>query len=202
MSEFQTIEEIDEMVRRCNELKPDLVAITGDLVDGDVPTLGPAVSGLRGLKSRYGTHFITGNHDFYSGDLAWSAALTGMGVNVLRNRRVEIGDAGGSLDLIGVDDWSQSVRGYDLESATAGRDPSRAGVLLAHQPRGFEEAVAKGIGLQLSGHTHGGQFFPGTAAISMIWNFSFVSRRTSTREYFRNNWKIGNGCAIRGRIDP
>jgi uncharacterized protein len=163
---------MDEMVRRCNDLKPDVLAITGDLVDGDVPTLGPAVAALRALKAKYGSYFITGNHDFYSGDREWSEALTGMGLNVLRNRRVEIGDAGGSIDLVGVDDWSQAVRGYDLEKAIAGRDPSRGAVLLAHQPRGFEEAVAKGIGLQLSGHTHGGQFFPGTAIAPMLFTYN------------------------------
>jgi predicted MPP superfamily phosphohydrolase len=97
-----------------------------------------------------------------------------MGIGVLRNRRVVIGEGRESFDLIGVDDWNGARRrmtsgGYDLEQATAGRDPDRAAVLLAHQPRGWSDAAAKGIGLQLSGHTHGGQFFPFTLVVAAMW---------------------------------
>jgi predicted MPP superfamily phosphohydrolase len=160
-------------VRRCNALKPDLVAVTGDLVDGSVTDLGPHVAALRNLGSRFGTFFITGNHEYYSGDEEWCTALEGMGLTVLRNRHVTLGDAGGQLDLVGVDDWSAGVergrRAYDLDRALAGRNKDRAAVLLAHQPRDFEKAVQNGIGLQLSGHTHGGQLFPGTLFIPMLW---------------------------------
>jgi predicted MPP superfamily phosphohydrolase len=97
--------------------------------------------------------------------------LPGFGMTVLRNRHVTIGDAGGSFDLIGVDDWGSRwfAGGYDLEQATAGRDPDRASVLLAHQPNGIEGAAEKRIGLQLSGHTHGGQMFPGNLVGELIW---------------------------------
>ncbi len=166
---------MEELVHRCNALKPDLVAITGDLVDGTVDALGEAVATLRDLKSRYGTYFVTGNHDYYSGDKQWAAALTRMDMNVLRNRYVRIGDAGASLDLVGVDDWGARTRGggggYDLERAIAGRDPSRAAVLLAHEPANFETAALKGMGLQLSGHTHGGQLFPGTVLVRLRWPY-------------------------------
>ncbi len=163
----------DEMVARCNALKPDLVAVTGDLVDGSVEVIGPSVAALMNLKTRFGTYFVTGNHEYYSGDVEWTEALTKMGVEVLRNRRVEIGDAGGKLDLLGVDDWSgRGARGgYDLNRAMEGRDPERAAVLLSHQPRNFANVVKRGIGLQLSGHTHGGQLFPGTVLISLIWEY-------------------------------
>ena len=164
---------VEEMVRRTNALKPDLVAITGDLVDGDVDQLAEAVAPLRDLKSRYGTFFVTGNHDYYSGDVQWSAALSRMGIQVLRNRLVRIGDAGASFDLVGVDDWgARNMRprgGYNLERAIAGRDPDRASVLLAHEPANFETAAERGMGLQLSGHTHGGQLFPVTALVSLRW---------------------------------
>ncbi len=154
---------VEELVRRTNALKPDLVAITGDLVDGDVDQLGEAVTPLRNLKSRYGTFFVTGNHDYYSGDVRWAAALSRIDIQVLRNRRVRIGDAGASFDLVGVDDWGArnlARGGYNLERAVEGRDPDRASVLLAHEPANFETAVESGMGLQLSGHTHGGQLFP------------------------------------------
>lgn len=166
---------LEELVRRSNALRPDLVAVTGDLVDGTVPHLAPAVSALRDLTSRYGTFFIMGNHEYYSGDREWAAALTDMGLQVLRNRTVTLGDAGGRLDVVGVDDYGQRDaphgRGYNLDKALLGRDPAHAAVLLAHQPRGVEEAMAQGMGLQLSGHTHGGQMFPITLLVDATYRY-------------------------------
>lgn len=167
---------MDELVRRANALRPDLVAVTGDLVDGDVPTLGESVAALGNLRSRFGTYFVTGNHDYSSGDVAWCTFLEGLGVTVLRNRRVRLGDAGGALDLVGVDDWSSGRRtgrsAYDLDRALAGREPDRAAVLLAHQPANFRVAAAQGVDLQLSGHTHGGQLFPMTLLVQQVWEHS------------------------------
>ncbi|NOK12889.1 metallophosphoesterase [Corallococcus exercitus] len=162
---------MDELVRRANALKPDLVAITGDLVDGTVPDLRHSVAALQNLQARAGTHFITGNHEYYWNASTWADALTGLGVTVLRNRHVTVGDAGGAFDLVGVDDWSMrnGPKGYNLDAALAGRDPGRAAVLLAHQPSNWDVAAKAGMGLQLSGHTHGGQFFPFTVAVSAIW---------------------------------
>lgn len=162
---------LDQLVATANSARPDLVAITGDLVDGSVSALGRYVARLRNLQSRFGTYFVSGNHDYYSGWEEWSHALEGMDFEVLRNRSVAIGGPGASFDLIGVDDygtkWARS--GYDLERATAGRDPARASVLLAHQPSGFEEVAERKLGLQLSGHTHGGQMFPGNLVGDVIW---------------------------------
>ncbi|HYI00761.1 metallophosphoesterase [Hyalangium sp.] len=164
---------MDALVEQCNVLKPDLMCITGDLVDGSVSELGHAVSALSNLRSRHGTFFVTGNHEYYSDDEAWTEALERMGVSVLRNRYVRIGEPSASFDLVGVDDWGASRSGYakryDLARAVAGRDPERPAVLLAHQPANWREAASAGMGLQLSGHTHGGQFFPFTLAISAIW---------------------------------
>jgi predicted MPP superfamily phosphohydrolase len=163
---------LDELVDRANSCKPDLVAITGDLVDGSPKYIGSVVEGVTRLKSRFGTYFCTGNHDYYSGCEEWVSELHGWGVNVLRNRRVVIGDAGGSFDLLGVDDWGargMTVHDYDLDKAMDGRVADRASVLLAHQPANFDEVAARGIDLQLSGHTHGGQTFPATGVASLIW---------------------------------
>ncbi|MFT3707705.1 MAG: metallophosphoesterase [Archangium sp.] len=162
---------LDQMVATANGAKPDLIAITGDLVDGTPAALGRYVARLRNLKSRFGTFFCSGNHDYYSGWEEWARELEGIDFEVLRNRGVVIGDPGASFDLIGVDDYGArwAPNGYDLEAATRGRDPERASVLLAHQPSGFELAASKRIGLQLSGHTHGGQLFPGNLIGDVIW---------------------------------
>ncbi|WP_224365003.1 metallophosphoesterase [Hyalangium versicolor] len=167
---------MDAMVAQCNALKPDLVCITGDLVDGSVEDLGHAVGALTNLRSRYGSYFVTGNHEYYSGDEEWTEALERMGIPVLRNRFLRIGEPNASFDLVGVDDWSAGRfgggQGYDLKKAVAGRDPDRAAVLLAHQPANWKEAREAGMGLQLSGHTHGGQFFPFNLAVSAIWDYA------------------------------
>ena len=144
--------------------RPDLVVVTGDLVDGSVPHLGEAVSALGRLAPRFGKYFITGNHEYHSGDDAWADFMARQGFQVLRNRTVQVGDAGGTFDLVGVDDWSggrrRGKKGYDLDLALQGHHPDRAAVLLAHQPKQVIEAAEHGVGLQLSGHTHGGQIFP------------------------------------------
>jgi uncharacterized protein len=165
---------LEDMVQRCNALKPDLVAVTGDLVDGTIEQLAPTISALQKLRSRWGTYFITGNHEFYSGDVVWCAELERMGLTVLRNRWVTLRDGAARLDLVGVDDYGhrERPRGWNLEAAVAGRDPETAAVLLAHQPQAVDEAMQKGIGLQLSGHTHGGQLFPITGLVTALWRYS------------------------------
>jgi hypothetical protein len=154
----------EDLVRRVNALAPDLVAITGDLVDGDARLLAGEVAPFAGLRARHGAYFVTGNHDHYSGARAWSAVVSGLGIRVLRNERVEIRSGGAVFDLLGVDDHRGDVvggdGGEDLGRALAGRDPARAAILLAHDPSTFRRASELGIDLQLSGHTHGGQIWP------------------------------------------
>lgn len=158
---------IADLVARVNTLSPDVVVITGDLVDGSVEELTEHVAPLADLVARSGVFFVTGNHEYYSGADAWIAHLRKLGIVVLRNERVRIGGEDG-FDLAGIDDHSSSGFGHghgsDLPKALAGREPDRACVLLAHQPRGIELANELGVDLQLSGHTHGGQIFP--------WNFA------------------------------
>ena len=158
---------LEDVVARTNALAPDIVAITGDLVDGSVADLRDLVAPLAALKAKYGVFFVTGNHEYYSGATEWEAELSRLGVRVLRNERVVIGEGEHAFDLAGIDDYN--ARGFapghgpDLARALAGRDPTRELVLMAHQPRAIHEAAEQGVGLQLSGHTHGGQIFP--------WNF-------------------------------
>ncbi|HYG68388.1 MAG TPA: metallophosphoesterase [Anaeromyxobacteraceae bacterium] len=159
--------EVRRVVAQTNALRPDVVAITGDLVDGSVERLGRAVAELADLRARHGVFFVTGNHEYYSGARDWIAYLRGLGIRVLENERVEIGDrgpGGATIDLAGVNDYGSRGRrrpgGGDVDRALAGRDPDRGLVLLAHQPSGVDEAVRAGVELQISGHTHGGQIFP------------------------------------------
>jgi predicted MPP superfamily phosphohydrolase len=167
--------EVRRIVEQTNALRPDVVAVTGDLVDGSVAELGPAVASLARLEARYGVFFVTGNHEYYSGVESWVAELRRLGLRVLRNERVRIGDAGASLDLAGVDDWSAGRfgggHGWRLEDALAGREPDRSLVLLAHQPRGVAEAVRSGVELQVSGHTHGGQIFPFSLIVGAVYPY-------------------------------
>jgi predicted MPP superfamily phosphohydrolase len=154
---------VEHVVREANALSPDIVAITGDLVDGSVEDLRDAVAPLGELRARHGVFFVTGNHEYFSGADAWAAELPRLGIRVLRNERVTIGAGAGAFDLAGVDDYGarRHTEGRpDLPGALAGRDPARAVVLLAHQPRAITEAAAHGVDLQLSGHTHGGQIWP------------------------------------------
>ncbi len=182
---------LDELVDRANSAKPDLVAITGDLVDGKPEFIGRSVEALTRLKSRYGTYFVTGNHDYYSGAGPWVQQLEGWGVTVLRNRRVEIGDAGASFDLVGVDDWGGD---YDLQAAVAGRDPARASVLLSHQPANFDTVASTGLDVQLSGHTHGGQTFPGTFGAQLIWGDRSAGLSKTKDSYLF----VSRGCGFVG----
>jgi predicted MPP superfamily phosphohydrolase len=156
---------IEEIVERTNALHPDLVAITGDLVDGSVVDLGPAIEPLSQLRAPHGVFFVTGNHEYFSGAAPWVAELGRLGIRVLQNERVSIGNGETSFDLAGIEDRSAAHYGGMTPSdamarAMADRDRSRELVLLAHQPRSWLEAKPYGIGLQLSGHTHGGQIWP------------------------------------------
>lgn len=154
---------VQRVVDRANALQPDLVVLTGDLVDGKVHELRDDIAPLAQLHARHGVYAITGNHEYYSGADAWVAHLETLGIRFLRNQRVTIGDAKASFDLAGIEDRSaHHYAGHraDLSAAIAGRDPTRAIVLLAHQPRQAHEAAARGLPLVLSGHTHGGQIWP------------------------------------------
>lgn len=155
---------VDALVDRVNALHPDIVVLTGDLVDGSVAALGPEMTGFRRLKSRHGTFFVTGNHEYYSGVDDWLMWWRQQGVTVLRNERVTIGSGADAIELAGVDDWQAerfgNGHGHDMAKAMANRDPDRTVILLAHQPKSIVEAAAHGVSLQLSGHTHGGQLWP------------------------------------------
>ncbi|MGW0362116.1 metallophosphoesterase [Streptomyces sp. NPDC002990] len=147
------------IVDTVNRTQPDLIAIVGDLVDGDVRDLGHAAEPLRGLTARHGSYFVTGNHEYFSGAQQWIEHVRELGLTPLENAR----RAMPYFDLAGVNDIAGETEGQgpDFRAALGDRDRSRAAVLLAHQPVVIHDAVRHGVDLQLSGHTHGGQLWPG-----------------------------------------
>jgi uncharacterized protein len=157
---------LQRIVTRVNGLGADVIAITGDLVDGRVSELAAHVAPLAGLQSRHGTFFVTGNHEYYSGVQAWIVELRRLGLTVLMNEHVVLrhGGRAESLVLAGVTDFGaghfDAAHRSDPRAALAGSPAAAVRVLLAHQPRSAAAAAAAGFDLQLSGHTHGGQFWP------------------------------------------
>src|SRR6476469_4334609 len=153
----------ERIVAMINETEPDLVAIVGDLVDGTVGELGPAAEPLRDLTSREGAFFVTGNHEYFGEDpFSWLAELERLGVQPLRNEHTAIRHGGAALQLAGVNDvtGAQHSDAPDFDRALGGLDSAQPTVLLAHQPVQVSEASARGVDLQLSGHTHGVQMWP------------------------------------------
>jgi uncharacterized protein len=165
---------VEEVVHTTNQLSPDVIAVVGDLVDGSVEELRPAIAPMGNLRARFGTFFVTGNHEYYSssGAGAWMGELERIGMRVLRNQRVPVGDTDTGFDVAGVPDhtanrFPEEGPGEDVAQTMRDRDPSRAVVLLAHQPVTVREAAVHGVDLQLSGHTHGGQIWPWGALVRL-----------------------------------
>jgi hypothetical protein len=160
------------VVETVNGLAPDLIALTGDLVDGEVAHLRTEVASLAGLRAPHGAFFVTGNHEYYNDDpLAWLKEIRRLGFTVLLNEHRIVERNGARLVIAGVTDHSSGDRleGHrsDVAAAVAGAPADLVRLLLAHQPRSIEAAARVGCHLQLSGHTHGGQFIPWTFVVPL-----------------------------------
>ncbi len=154
----------EQVTARVNALAPDLVVVTGDLVDGSVRKLKDEVAPFAGLAAKHGVFFVTGNHEYYHGAAAWEAEARRLGMTVLHNehRVVQQGEAklvvGGVPDVEGARFAAGHRPRADL--AFLGAPEGAPRILLAHQPRFAKHAAPHGVKLMLSGHTHGGQMFP------------------------------------------
>ncbi len=156
---------VQMVVDTVNGLKPDIIALTGDLVDGSVPQLRHDVAPLADLKAPYGSFFITGNHEYYSGAIPWVKETTRLGFDVLMNEHRVIQHGKGKILLAGVTDYTGGDfypdHVSDPHKAIAGAvSDCHVKILLAHQPKSIFEASKAGFDYVISGHTHGGQYIP------------------------------------------
>lgn len=178
---------VEGIVALVNDLRADLIAVTGDLVDGSVQQLSLHTAPLAELAARHGVYFVTGNHEYYSGERAWTAEIRRLGLRVLKNEHVVLNHDGASLVLAGVTDLSAhhfDAADHSDPTAALRGSPADAGakILLAHQPNSAAGAADAGFDVQISGHTHGGQFWP--------WNFfvGFFQPFTGGLYRLRNLW--------------
>jgi len=175
-------EYVAAIVDAVNRLDADMIAVTGDLVDGSVKQLSVHTQPLSRLSARHGACFVTGNHEYYSGVSGWVPELRRLGLRVLMNEHVVLRHKGGVVVVAGVTDYSahhyDPAQQSDPAAAIAGA-PTDAAVklLLAHQPRSAFAAEPAGFHLQLSGHTHGGQFWPWTFFVRLQQPFTAGLRR-------------------------
>ncbi len=168
---------VDDMVAAVNALRADIIAVTGDLVDGSVAELSAHTAPLERLSARHGVYFVTGNHEYYSGARAWTEEIRRLGLRVLMNEHVVLRHNGACLVLAGVTDLSAHHFDPAARSDPAGAlrgAPPDAGVkiLLAHQPGSAAAAAAAGFDVQISGHTHGGQFWPWNLFVGFFQPFT------------------------------
>jgi hypothetical protein len=163
---------VEEIVALVNTLDADIVVLTGDLVDGFVNQLGYDVAPLKQISSGSGNFFVTGNHEYYSGVIEWIEEVKRLGFTVLLNEHVVITRGQARLLLAGVTDYRGGnflpSHRSDPQKALNGALPADAKILLAHQPKNIFDAAQAGYDLQISGHTHGGQFFPWNLLVGFV----------------------------------
>ncbi|RMG94066.1 MAG: metallophosphoesterase [Deltaproteobacteria bacterium] len=166
---------LEGLVARCRGLAPDMVAVTGDLVDGFVPDLAPDVSPLADLAAPDGVYFVTGNHEYYWDGRAWCAHLRTLGLTVLENEHRVVERNGARIVVAGICDHRAArfvpEHAPDPARALAGAPSGAPVVMLAHQPRSAKACIDAGARLVLCGHTHGGQYFPMNLLVHLVQPF-------------------------------
>jgi predicted MPP superfamily phosphohydrolase len=175
---------METIVERVNMLTPDIVVFTGDIADGTVSHLGNKISPLSTLVTNYGSYFVTGNHEYLFGEQAWLREIDRLGLKALINEHQVLTCGKGRITLAGVTDYSagkyDSNRASNPETSLSGSSPCDLKILLAHRPRSIYAAAKSGFDLQISGHTHGGQFYP--------WRFACFSPYVEGLHRFKNTW--------------
>ena len=163
------------IVEMVNGLKPDLIALTGDFVDGSVSHLKTAIEPIASLSAKHGVFFVTGNHEYYWGVDDWINVFRDFGARILLNEHVVITEQGKEIVIAGVTDHSagnmRAGHRSDPGKAMEGAPDEAVKILLAHQPASYKGASAAGFDLQISGHTHGGQFFPWNLVVKLAQRY-------------------------------
>ncbi|MHC9420057.1 metallophosphoesterase [Sphingomonas citri] len=192
----------EAMVARANAAGADLIVVTGDFIDGSVAMRRDDVTPLAGLRAPDGIWAVPGNHEYFFDYDAWMRHLAGLSVGLLPNAHAVLERGGERLVLAGVTDASAAGTGHpapDLAAALAGAPAGVQVVLLDHQPRNARAAAARGVALQLSGHTHGGMIV-GLDRLVARGNDGFVSRRYQVGTmtlYVSNGTALWPGFALR-----
>jgi len=167
---------VERLVARTNELRPDLIVVTGDLVDGEANGVKGKAERMAALKAPHGVYFVTGNHEYYSGLAKWIPVIRSLGWRLLDNEHAVIERGGARLVVAGMPDPTAegrrgTGRGPNLAETLAGAPAEAIKLLLFHPPTGYEEAEKAGVNLQLSGHTHSGQYFPWNLVVQSIYRY-------------------------------
>ncbi|MFT4148226.1 MAG: metallophosphoesterase [Micrococcaceae bacterium] len=152
------------LVDRINEEQPDVVLFAGDIADGTPSQRKEEAAQLKNIKAKY-RGYVTGNHEYIEGAVAWEDTMSSLGWTVLHNKNMQIQYQGGTMTIAGIDDRSAAQyhiagQGANIKAALQGVDHSQAILLVAHQPKQVSDAIAQKVDLQVSGHTHGGQIWP------------------------------------------
>lgn len=195
IGQLMTKTTLHEVVNQVNSLKPDIIAITGDLVDGSLEALSKEITPIKDLKAKDGVYFVTGNHEYYSGVEEWINEIKGLGVNVLSNQSKKITNGSDSFYLAGIHDYDATRFGEEfapnLKKALTGINKKENVVLLAHQPLAVKEAAEHKVDLVLSGHTHGGQIWPFNYLVNLQQRFlKGLYQHKETKLYVNQ----GTGC--------
>jgi predicted MPP superfamily phosphohydrolase len=195
VGQLMTKSKLKEIVELVNELNPDLIAITGDLVDGSLELLSKEITPIKDLKAKDGVYFVTGNHEYYNGVEEWVKEIKSLGVNVLNNENTKILNGSDSFYLVGINDFDAKRFGEkfapNLSKALSGINNNENVVLLAHQPLAVKEAAEFGVDLVLSGHTHGGQIWPFNYLVSLQQKFLKGFYQYKNTKLYVNQ---GTGC--------
>ncbi len=190
------------VVERSNALGVDLIVVTGDLIDGSFGARRSDVEPLRNLRAKDGVWVTPGNHEYFFGYEEWMLQYASLGMQALANDHTVLTRDGGSLVLAGVTDLSAPRSSHpapDLSAALEGAPSETPILLLDHQPRNAAQAAARGVALQLSGHTHGGMI-PGLDRLVARANNGFVSGRYQVGGmtlYVNNGTALWPGFALR-----
>jgi len=178
---------LEEMVEQVNQINPDLVVFTGDILQSPAHKVQKQLESFRALRAK--SYYVTGNHDIVYGAKNLQSFMQDSGVELLDNRVVHLDINGAKLQLVGLSDRYSFMRGVKRETKKlfASLYPELPTILLTHQPKDVRLIGESRVDLQLSGHTHGGQIYPFSLLVKLVQPyFSGLYRHNKTKLYVSN----------------